>query len=363
MTQPALVSLPWRRILVAALLGTLATTTAALLDYRRTGANPLNLIQPGLEGPSLRVVRRDFPGSPIPWGTGHDGQQFYAIARQPMHPTAVAGDLDRPRYRLQRIAYPALSWALHPWGGGPGLITAMFVVGVLALVAGGIATGALASTLGASPWLGMAFPLLPGSYVSLRISTGDAMALAATTAALALALRRRTIPGVAAGVVGALTKEVMVLVLVGFALGRRRRDALAVATAALVAAGAWAMILRIVLPGGGTQVVEFTAPLVGLYRSARAWAGGNELWGLTVPVALAAGTAALLLRGRRHLLAVPIALQIGLICVLSPDALGLSLNGTRTATPLLLLGLIALADRSGQPRATPSDHGSARQDH
>ena len=59
------------------------------------------LLQPGRSGPAGALLARDFPRLSMPAGAGNDGQQFYAIARDPLHPTSVAHLLDRPRYRLQ----------------------------------------------------------------------------------------------------------------------------------------------------------------------------------------------------------------------------------------------------------------------
>src|SRR5690348_7272434 len=102
------------RLLGPALASSVIVAIAILgLNARQGGGTP-GLVDPGLRGPSVAVFRHDFPGKRLPDDEGHDGQQFYAIARQPMHPTAAARDLDRPRYRLQRILLPVLAWALHP---------------------------------------------------------------------------------------------------------------------------------------------------------------------------------------------------------------------------------------------------------
>ncbi len=135
-------------VLLLALVSAAFTTTSAIKAANLLGTHPARMVFPGAEGPSARVFLEDFPNAKLPPGLGHDGQQFYAIARQPLHPNRIAPDLDRPRYRLQRIAFPLLVWMIHPHGGGKGLITATILVGALSLFAGGMATGLLSLKLG-----------------------------------------------------------------------------------------------------------------------------------------------------------------------------------------------------------------------
>jgi len=122
--QIPVVSLILMAMLSMGVVGVLAWTSANF-----DGAHPANIVYPGERGPSAAVFKRDFPGATLPLTVGHDGQQVYAISRQPMHLRAVVPALDRPRYRLQRIIPPVLAWALHPQGGGRGLVLAIFAVG------------------------------------------------------------------------------------------------------------------------------------------------------------------------------------------------------------------------------------------
>src|SRR5690348_14494095 len=82
--------LPLRQLVRLALAGSAIVLALVLVDVARYGANPVSLVQPGADGPSAAAFARDFPETELPDGLGHDGQQFYAIARQPMHLHAVA---------------------------------------------------------------------------------------------------------------------------------------------------------------------------------------------------------------------------------------------------------------------------------
>ena len=196
----------WRASVQWALLGTLLCAGAVLFDLDRVGGNPVNLIQPGLDGPSIEVIEADFPEVEPPEGLGLDGQQFYAMARDALHPDETSTALDRPRYRWQRPLLPWLGWLLHPGGGGTGLIWALLAVSTAAVFAGSLATSRLALRLGGPAWAGVLFAVLPGSYYSLRVTVADALGLALAMVALALSASGKRGLAVLAGI-GASTNS------------------------------------------------------------------------------------------------------------------------------------------------------------
>lgn len=345
--------IPWRRIVQAALAGTVLVALLVAFDVHRAGGNPVNLIQPGETGPSVAAVHHDFPDLELPGGIGFDGQQYYAMARDPLHLDHVAPELDRPWYRLQRPLLAWLAWAAHPGGGGVQLVQALFVVGIAGIFLGSLATGALSSLLGGPAWMAAVFAVLPGAYVSLRTSTADALALALAAAALALSIRGRTVLAIVAAALAVLAKEPTLILFAGWALHRRDRRAALLAVIPFAVAGGWAVWLRVALPNGGGGVVEFTAPLLGLARSASAkWVHGRELWGMAATLgALAAGAVALARRGLRHPLGWAVALQFAFTLVLGLSVVGLNLNGPRSTMPLALLALLALASPAAAAEA------------
>ena len=343
------------RILLLAVLAASLTTALALYDADRPGAHPARIVHPGEDGPSAAVFLEDFPDDALPEGIGHDGQQFYAIARQPMHLDEVAPDLDRPRYRLQRMAYPLLVWALHPQGGGEGLITATVVVGFAALVAGGVATGVLSTQLGGPPALALVFPLLPGAFMTMRISTADTLALAAGLGAIALSLAGRHRWAVASGVLAVLAKESTWLLLLGVALWRRDRRGIVLAAVPAIAAGSWWAALHLLVDDTSEGVTEFTLPFVGLWDSVQYWLDGNTAFAhIVVPLAFVIGIWALVRVGIRHPLGPAIALQLAFLPLLNLNVLGLDANGSRMTMPLTILAVIALVAwfRTGGAEAT-----------
>lgn len=351
MTEELPGQLPWRDIVRWSLLGLLGLLLLVMVDVSRYGGNnPVSLIQPGTQGPSTRAIERDFPSIEQPRGSGLDGQQYYAIARNPLHLDQAAKDLDNPRYRLQRPLLPWTAWALHPTGGGVGLVWALFLVGAVSIFGGALATGALSTMWRGPAWLAAVFPLLPGAYWSLRVTVSDAMALALALGAIALAARSRHAPAVALGVLAVLAKEPAILVLAGWAVHRRtKRDAMLLVVPAVVVV-AWMGWLGSQLPPDPNRAQDLGLPFVGLFHAfADVWSQGHELVGMACTLGgLALGVLALGLRRLRHPLGWAIAIQLGFLLLMGVNPTSVNFGATRMAMPVMILAAIALAT----PRAT-----------
>jgi hypothetical protein len=337
--------IPWRVVIRFALLGAVLLAGVVLLVNEDTGnGNPVSLINPGADGPSAAVIRRDFPDLELPPGLGHDGQQFYAVARDPFPVDRSVPYLDRPQYRLQRPIYPWLAWLLHPRGGGTGLIFALFAVGFAATVAGGIAFGGLVTSAGGPAWSTLLFAALPGAFASLRISTADILALALGLAAV-LALRRgRTPLACVLGVVAVLTREPTFLLLAGVALARRDRPSVLMTVSAAAAAAAWALYLRLTIDVSSDQVMEFVVPFEGWIDAVDRWLDGDDLWaaGAFIVTVVAAGLA--LWRRPSGPWVWAIVINLAFLAILDLNVVGLDFNGMRTTMQLLAVSLIALLE-------------------
>jgi hypothetical protein len=338
--------LPWRDIVRWALLGMVALLLFTMVDVSRHGGGSLaSVIQPGLDGPSTAAFAEDFPEIQQPPGSGLDGQQYYAIARDPLHLDETADQLDNPRYRLQRPLLPWTAWILQPTGGGMGLVAALFAVGLAAIFGGALAAGALATMWRGPAWVAAVLPVLPGAYWSLRVTVSDAMALSLALAAIALAARSRHAPAIAVGVLAVLAKEPAILLLLGWALHRRtRRDALLVVVpgAAIVAWMAW---LAVVLPPDTARPNDLALPFAGLVGAwTDVWSRGDELVGMACTLgALAIGGATLALRRFRHPLGFAIAIQLGFLLIMGTNPTAVNFGATRMAMPVMMLSVIALA--------------------
>ena len=338
--------LPWRHLVRWTLVGCLGLLLLVMVDVSRNGGNnPVSLIQPGTRGPSTEVVAQDFPDVEQPPADGLDGQQYYAIARNPLHLDEVSPALDKPRYRLQRPLLPWAAWLLHPSGGGTGLIWSLFLVGLASIVVGALATGALSTMWRGPAWLAALFPLLPGAYWSLRVTVSDAMALALALAAIAFAARHRSALAVVAGVLAVLAKEPVVLLFVGWLAARRtKRDAFLVAVPAAVVV-AWMAWLGHVLAPDAERNQDLGLPFVGLWQAfADVWSHGQELVGMACTLGgLAIATVALVRRRLGHPLSWALAIQLAFMLVMGVNPTSVNFGATRMAMPAMILGALALA--------------------
>lgn len=216
---------------------------------------------------------------------GHDGKYFFLQALDPLflHPEDHAALLDRPVYRGQRMLFPLIA-------GAGGLVPAaavpwtMALTNLLAMALGTVATGRLASRVGANPWWGLAFALNVGVLFEFDISGAGILAFAAALWAT-LALERGDDRAAAKWfVVAVLAREVMFLYMAGallLRLVRSRRIPWLIGIPPTVAALGWAVYLRMRLTEGSgvDEVQEFGAPFRGM-------AGAFENW-IDHPVDLA----------------------------------------------------------------------------
>lgn len=338
--------LPWGEIVRYAALGTLLLVLAVALHVAQYGARkPVALIQPGLDGPAGQLVADDFPDLELPGGTGLDGQQYYAMARTPTDPDAAAEHLDWPRYRWQR---PLLAWsgaAASGGASGTALIWGLFAVGVAGAFGGAVASGALATMWRGPAWVAAVFPLLPGTWWSLRVTVSDALAVALALGAIALAARSRHAPAVALGVLAVLAKEPAILLLLGWALHRRTRQSAVLVAVPAAAIVAWMGVLAWQLPPDAERAQDVGLPLAGLVQAfGDVWLQGDELVGMACTLGgLALGIAALWARGLRHPLGWAIAVQLGFLSIMGVNPTAANFGATRMALPVMIVAVIALA--------------------
>lgn len=207
---------------------------------------------------------------------GHDGKFFFIQANDPFYldPEAHAALLDRPAYRAQRMLYPTLAS-----GGGvfpPQVVVwSLLVVNVVSIAAGTGLTALLAKHRGRSPWLGLFFAVNIGLIVELFIDGAGALAFTLVVAMVLFAEKGRLGWAAAAAAGAVLTREAMMLSVIGlFAclLWRSRRAAWSVLIFPAGLAAVWALYLRGRLPAADRpQVEELGIPFKGMVIAASHW--------------------------------------------------------------------------------------------
>lgn len=195
------------------------------------------LLGVGPQGPAREQIQRDIPDLALTSDYGHDGQQFYVIARHPFDPQAAEGSVDPLAYRYRRIVFPLVGAVLAPNGG-------RWLIGVFLLESlVGVALGAWAlSRLPGGPWwLPLTMAFTPGVIAAMGLSLSDALAAGLGLLAVALAMEGRWWPAVAAITVAVLTRETLLILAFSLVLtpGMPRRIRAAIAGVPLVAFGAW----------------------------------------------------------------------------------------------------------------------------
>jgi hypothetical protein len=306
------------------------------------------LLGAGDEGPSRDFVERDIPDLAPLEGVGHDGQQFYAIARHPFDPAAAGEAVDPPAYRYRRILFPLLAGLVAP-DGGRAIIAAFFVLSLV-----GVALGAAALKLmpGGPRWLPVAAALSPAVITSLTLSLSDAFGSGLALAAIAAASRRRWALAVLAATAAALTRETFLIVAVGllFAPGMPRPWRVASLAVPAAAVGGWMLWLSgrldtSLLEGGSDQLA---LPLSGYFSG---HTDAQTFLMAAMAIALLALGAWRTSRIAPHV-AVVLGLQVVLLVCVSELVAFNWVNAVRTAAPLLPLAVWAVVVRRSDEAST-----------
>ncbi len=216
-------------------------------------------------------------------GAGYDGQFYYRMALEPWNFARAAFGIrmDNLPYRLQRIGYPFLTWALS-FGRAAAVPFTLITVNIAALTFTGYVSGKWAQSLGRHALWGM----LPAGYFGLVWSLSRDLTEITSIALLVAGIvawrnRHFVIAGVSFG--GAvLSRETAVIVIAALVVTRlphivRSRWKLSREDCAWVIPGfsyaAWQVVVGVrtgkipALSGGD----NLSLPFVGLYQGVSAW--------------------------------------------------------------------------------------------
>lgn len=282
-------------------------------------------------------------------GEGHDGKFFFIQASDPFYlePDENAHLLDRPAYRAQRMLYPTLAGG---FGLFPPNLTAwsLLIANVVAVGVGTFLTARVAETLGLSPLFGLAFVVNPAVFVSAVIDTAEVFAMTFLMAAILMVIRRRHLGAAAFFALSALSKETMLVCVVGWIVyelfeTRKLRWEMSIP---FLAVGAWWLYLRVRLghlPSGGIEPLG--APFEGFIGAVPDWliepALANDF---AIALALGFISLFLLVQGllRRSLIPL-LGAGFSLLAIVMVREVWLSyFDVTRGLTPLVTLFFLAL---------------------
>jgi hypothetical protein len=213
---------------------------------------------------------------------GHDGQQFYAIARDPLGQRGTPDLVDQPRYRYQRILYPLLA------GGGGFLPPRAVLWGLIVWSAVGaglllVGTADLCFHLGLQRWTVLLTLFNVGVLYSAVTLTTDILAAGLAIAGVSLWVRNRTTAAMALFALAALSREVSLLVPWSLALvawlERVRFRAVFVAMLPTIPVAVWWIWLSFSMPEEGAGLQNLDLPGRGLVQGVGFWLGDNDAVG------------------------------------------------------------------------------------
>lgn len=195
------------------------------------------LLRVGDRSASRSFVEEDLPDPVLVPGFGHDGQQFYVMARTFPDFQAADGHVDRLRYRARRVLLPAI---VAPVPAGDVTVWAILGVNLVAIGAAGVGISRLASRIRAPWWIGVSVALSPALILSARASLADALAFALAVWGAVL-WRRHLWWAVALFTLAALARETSLVVPAACLLvGSRPRERLAMLVP-FVVYGGWTL--------------------------------------------------------------------------------------------------------------------------
>jgi len=250
------------------------------------------LLTVGEDFPIRDFVVADLGDIQLASGDGHDGQQYYGIARDPLGRGEVPDLLDNPSYRYLHILYPALA-------GGFGAFTPeMTVVGMLILAVAGFGLAGASALLlnhrlNGETSIAQIAIVNVGLLLAVRFLLPDALALGLAMLGVVLAAAGRDRPaGVALGL-AVLTKTTylvfpLVLAVWVWPTERHRTGWLTVAPA--IPSALWTVY--VFARFGASTAGNLDLPLVGFFQAIDLWSDVSN-----GEIAMALLAAALLIAG------------------------------------------------------------------
>ncbi len=220
---------------------------------------------------------------------GYDGEFFYRLALDPLsfQPAAYGVTLDKPAFRMARILYAALAWAvsLGRTAAVPAALVAVNLAGIGSIA--GLAV-LIARRAGLSWMLAPSIVLWPGFLVALTHDTAEILAAALMLGAILCYLQSWLVAYAIVAALATLTRETTLPVFAGILLHdliltRGSRPAVVAGVLLFVPFAAWTIFLTAAwhaLPAsqnlgrnfGSLPFAGFARMLLGCITGARTWA-------------------------------------------------------------------------------------------
>ena len=340
---------PRARYLV--LLGLGAAALMVLVLAARLGGLS-GLLTVGESVPIRSLIEEELPDVTIHAARGHDGQYFYAIARDPFASGPTPDLLRLPSYRYRRIGFPLVA-------GGFGTFSAeTTVAGMLVLAMAGfgmsvVATYRLAWRESLPSWVApVAAASLP-ALLSVRFLMADSLALGLGLLGILWFVEGRDKAALVALALATLTKEVYLLIPLAMAASiihadrnspDSRRRALWYVVWPTLPLALWSVFLAVRLGWGDQALNNLEWPFVGIVESIARWdqAPGREIAFAIFAMLTMVLAATVVVLVRDRILAWLVLPWIALLIISSDLIWAFGNNALRVAAPLWTLGVLGL---------------------
>lgn len=301
------------------------------------------LLTVGEDFPIRDFVVAELPDVELASGVGHDGQQYFGIARDPFGTGEVPDLLDNPSYRYLHILYPLLS-------GGFGLfpadvtVVAMAVLAVAGFGLAGAAALRLNQQLGGTHRMAVLALVNIGLVFAVRFLLPDALALGLAMLGVTLAVAGRDRAAGTALALAVLTKTtyfVIPLALAVWVWRAERSRALWLTVVPAVPAALWAVY--VFARFGPSTAGNLAAPFTGIAGAVGLWAdvSAGEVALAVVALGLLAASAVLAIVCGDRLLGWLLAAWVGVGAISSEFVWEFGNNTLRVLAPLWTLAAVA----------------------
>ncbi|NNC93903.1 MAG: hypothetical protein HKN80_15575 [Acidimicrobiia bacterium] len=303
------------------------------------------LLAVGEDFPIRPYIENDFPDVHLAAGVGHDGQQYYGIARDPFGRGEVPNLLDNPSYRYLFILYPALAGGLGTFSPGV-TVAAMLALSVIGFGLAGASALTLNHQLGGRTTIAHLAAANAGLFLAVRFLTPDPLALGLAMLGVTLAVGGKDRAAAAALGLAVLTKAPFVLF--PLALGAwvwpiERRRAWWLTIVPAIPATLW--VAYVFIRFGPSTSGNLAAPFVGLVRATAKWSevsSGEMIMALFGAALLVAG-AVLAIVSRDRLLRILLVTWVALGAISSDLIWVFGNNVLRVLAPLWAIAAVAAA--------------------
>jgi hypothetical protein len=263
-----------RRVVVWFVAGLVMAAFLQVVQARALGGGPDALLSVGADSALRPIIEDQLGPVVVTEGVGHDGQTAFVVATDPLGRGPGAEALDHAGFRYRRILYPALAGGFGVFAPGV-TVVGLAVIGALGFALGVAAVADVAVRMRGWDRLALAAMLAPGLWLSVRLSTVDALAVGLMLVALALWDRNAVPPAALVMAASVLTKEQMLVTavaLAAYALWRgRARDALIMVGAPVLALVVWSAAVSVLVGDGFAARGNLALPFLGIADAAATW--------------------------------------------------------------------------------------------